>query len=187
MADPTDVTRLLHALSEGSPRALDELMPLVYEELRAIASRYLRGEREGHTLNTTALVHEAYMKLVDIDEVDYRDRGHFYAVASTAMRRILIDHARARRRDKRGGGAETVSLDQVVAMTDEQAGELLALDEALGRLEAIDGRRARLVEYRFFGGLTFPEAAEALGVSVATAKREWAVARAWLNRELEAG
>ena len=184
MANPPDVTALLVALSSGQGRALDELMPVVYEELRTIAHRYLRQERPGHTLNTTALVHEAYMKLVDIKRVDYRDRGHFYAVASRAMRRILIDHAKARKAKKRGGGAEAITLDEALQLTDRVADDLLALDDALDRLAELDARQARAIEFRFFGGLTFEETAAVLGISVASAKRDWTLARAWLNREL---
>jgi RNA polymerase sigma factor (TIGR02999 family) len=184
MPDPPDVTALLLELSGGRQEALDELLPLVYHELRRIAHRHLRGEDAGHTLNTTALVHEAYLRLVDVRKVQWQDRSHFLAMASRAMRRILVDYARARNREKRGGGAERVSLDQAMEVTGEQADDLMALDEALTKLESINERQCRGVEYRFFGGMTLEEVADVLGVSHGTAKRDWTLARAWLNREL---
>ena len=184
MTEVEDVTALLLELSGGRKEALDELLPLVYKELRRLAHRHLRGERAGHTLNTTALVHEAYVKLVDVQRVEWQDRSHFLAMASRAMRRILVDYARARNRAKRGGAAERVPLDQAIQITDEQADDLVALDDALGRLEVLSERQCRGIEYRFFGGMTLEEVADALGVSQGTAKNDWALARAWLNREL---
>jgi len=184
MTEVEDVTALLLELSGGRNEALDELLPLVYKELRRLAHRHLRGERAGHTLNTTALVHEAYVKLVDVQRVEWQDRSHFLAMASRAMRRILVDYARARNRAKRGGAAERVPLDQAIQITDEQADDLVALDDALGRLEVLSERQCRGIEYRFFGGMTLEEVADALGVSHGTAKNDWALARAWLNREL---
>lgn len=184
MPEAPDVTALLLELSGGRKEALDELLPLVYEELRCIAHRHMGGERSGHTLNTTALVHEAYVKLVDVHRVDWQDRSHFLAMSSRAMRRILVDHARARNSTKRGGGAERVPLDHAIEITGEQSEDLIALDDALSRLEAMSERQARGVEYRFFGGMTLKEVADALGVSHGTAKRDWTLARAWLNREL---
>lgn len=184
MSEATDLTVLLHDLSGGREGALDEILPLVYEELRRIAHRHLAKERGGHTLSTTALVHEAYVKLVDVKRVDWRDRTHFLAMASRSMRRILVDYARAHRSEKRGGTAERVPLSHAVEVAEERAADVLALDEALRRLEELDERQARGVEYRFFGGMTLEEVGEALGVSHGTAKRDWTLARAWLNREL---
>jgi RNA polymerase sigma factor (TIGR02999 family) len=185
MGGPPEVTELLIELSRGRREALDRLVPLVYDELRRIAHQHLRGERAGHTLNTTALVHEAYLKLIDIQRVDWRSSTHFFATASRAMRRILIDYARTRRREKRGGdNAVHVPLDEAADIPMDQAEDLIALDEALTRLEALDERQCRVVECRFFTGLTIEETAEALGVSPATVKLDWAMSRAWLNREL---
>lgn len=164
---------------------MDELLPLVYEELRRIAARELRGERPGHTLCTTALVHEAWMELERLHRIQWQNRSHYLALAAQAMRRVLIDHAVARRALKRGGGrhAETLNEDAVV-MVQGRAEELLDLDAALDRLRAFDERQARIVECRFYGGMTIEETAEALDVSPATVKREWSAARAWLNREV---
>lgn len=163
---------------------MDEIMPLIYEELRQVAHRHLDRERPGHTLSTTALVHEAYLKLVKIDRVEWKDRAHFLAIASRAMRRILIDHARTRQRDKRGGTRRRVSLEQAFDVADAHSQDFIALDDALTRLESKNERQARVIEYRFFGGLSLEETAAALGVSVATVKRDWALTRAWLNAEL---
>jgi RNA polymerase sigma factor (TIGR02999 family) len=164
---------------------MDELLPLVYEELRRIAARELRRERPGHTLCTTALVHEAWMELERLHRIQWQNRSHYLALASQAMRRVLIDHAVARRALKRGGGrpAETLNEDAVV-MVQGRAEELLDLDAALDKLRAFDERQARIVECRFYGGMTIEETAEALDVSPATVKREWSAARAWLNREV---
>jgi len=183
LANP-DITRLLRELSQGRSNSLDRLMPLVYDQLRRISHRQLRGERRGHTLSTTALVHEAYLKLVDIEAVDWRDRGHFFAMAGRLMRRVLVDHARTRKRRKRGGDWVRVPLDRVLDVSVERADTLLALDEALDRLEARNERQSRVVHYRFFVGLSVEETAAALGISEATVKRDWAYSRAWLNRAL---
>lgn len=184
MSDRHSVTERLVAVSGGSLQAWDELMPIVYDELKTVAHRHLRGERTGHTLSATALVHEAYLKLVNIDRVEWRDRTHFFAMASRAMRRILIDYARTRNREKRGGGLAKVTLDDAFQVAEERADDLIALDEALTRLETVNQRQCRVVEYRFFGGMSIKETAEALGVSVASVKRDWTLCRAWLNQEL---
>ena len=173
------------AAAEGRP-ALDAVYPAVYEELRRVAHRHLRGEGTGHTLGTTALVHEAYLELARLNHVRWHGRAYVLAAASQAMRRILIDHAVARRAQKRGGGAVAEPLDDAVAMAATRGDELLALDEALARLSDVEPRYARVVECRFFGGMSVEETAEALGTSPATVKRDWTVARAWLNRELGA-
>ncbi|HEX9610523.1 MAG TPA: sigma-70 family RNA polymerase sigma factor [Gemmatimonadales bacterium] len=185
MSNSSDVTQLLVQLSAGSGDALDRLMPLVYDELRAVAHGQLRGERPGHTLNTTALVHETYLKLVNVRQVQWRDRAHFFAMAARLMRRILIDYARARKRDKRGGDLVAVTLDAALSATGERGDDLLALDEALTRLEALSERQCRVVEHRCFAGLSVEETAAVLHISPATVKRDWAFARAWLNRELD--
>ena len=163
---------------------LDDLFAVVYEQLRRVAHRHLRGERSGHTLGTTALVHEAYLELASLDLHRWHGRAYVLASASRAMRRILIDHAVARNAQKRGGGARMESIEDAVVMAVERGDELLALDEALDRLAAMDPRGARVVECRFFGGMSLEETAEALGTSPATVKRDWTAARAWLNREL---
>ena len=182
---PTDeVTRLLQALGEGRQEAFDELFPQVLDALRRIAHRQLRHERDDHTLNTTALVHEAYLKLVRLDRIRWQNRAQFFALAAQAMRRVLVTYAERRRARKRGGGAERVPLDEEALMTDRQSEELLALDEALTRLRALSERQHAVVECRFFSGLSIEETAAALGVAAATVKRDWTLARAWLNREL---
>ncbi|HEY8257714.1 MAG TPA: ECF-type sigma factor [Gemmatimonadales bacterium] len=163
---------------------IDRMLPVVYDELRRIAHRQLRGERSDHTLETTALVHEAYLKLSRLDRIEWRDRGHFLAAAAGAMRRILVDYAVARRAEKRGGERRRVPLDDIIILADDRAQELLALDEALRRLALESERAARIVEWRFFGGMTVEETAQVMEISPATVKREWTVARAWLNREL---
>lgn len=182
--DRPAITRILRDAGDGSRDAMDRLVPVVYEELRRIAQAHLRRERVGHTLSTTALVHEAYLKLIDIERVAWQDRAHFFAVAARQMRRILIDHARTRGRAKRGGDAVQVPLDaaaELPALDDEA---LLMLDAALSKLEALNERQARVVECRCFVGLSVEETAEALGTSPTTVKRDWAFARAWLNHEL---
>jgi len=179
-----DVTALLQQMSAGSGKALDAIIPLVYRELRHIAHRHLRHENPGHTLNTTALVHEAYLQLVDVRRIEWRDRTHFFAMASRMMRRILINFARRRKRAKRGGGRVPLSLQDRDLPIDGNLDELLALDEALTRLEAVDERRCRVVECRFFAGLDINETAEALDVSPGTVKRDWRLARLFLNRQL---
>jgi RNA polymerase sigma factor (TIGR02999 family) len=183
-AAPPDVTLLLSRLRQGDDRALERLMPLVHDELRRLARYHMRGERAGHTLQPTALAHEAYMRLVDLDRIDWRGRAHFFAVAAGIMRRILIDHARKRRAARRGGGAAHVSLDEGAGVADQRPEELVALDDAMGRLAELDPRQERIVELRFFGGLSVDETAAVLGISARTVKREWAVARAWLRAEL---
>lgn len=182
----SDVTGLLVEMSAGKRSAMDALVPLIYEELRDLARRHLVREDTGHTLNTTALVHEAYVRLVDVERVQWQDRTHFFAVASRVMRRVLIEYARARKRDKRGGGQVPLPLEERDLPVEANLDELLALDEALTRLEARKERHCRVVEHRFFAGLTVEETAQALGVSVATVRLDWRLARAWLNRELAA-
>jgi len=187
-----DVTAALVELDSDratSAATLTRILPTVYGELRALASHYLRGERAGHTLQTTALVHEAYLKLADQKRVQWQGRTHFFAVAATAMRRLLVDHARARLRDKRGGDLQRVTLGDAVPGKRDGAGELdldsiLDLDRALTRLEELDPRQASLVEQRFFAGRTVEEAASQLGISVRTAESDWTHAKAWLSREL---
>jgi RNA polymerase sigma factor (TIGR02999 family) len=175
---------LLEASTTGAKDALDELFPLVYEELRKVAHRRLRAERAGHTLNTTALVHEAYVKLVGLERIEYRNRAHFFAIAARAMRQILVSYAIRRRTQKRGGEFTPVSLDNAVEIAHESSGELLVLEDTLKRLEKVDRRQSQVVECKFFGGMSNEETAAALGISPATVKREWATARAWLNREV---
>ena len=182
-----NITHLLHEWSAGDQRALEELTPLVYEELRKQAARYLRRERQGHTLQTTALIHEAYIRLVDAQDVRWQGRAHFFAIAANLMRRILVDHARRRNADKRGGAQVLLPLDEALAVADEMDVDLLEIDEALDRLAAIDAQQARVVELRFFSGLSVEEAAAVLGISAKTVKRDWAVARAWLRREIRGG
>jgi RNA polymerase sigma factor (TIGR02999 family) len=187
-AAPPDVTGLLLAWGCGDRSAADRLMPAVYEELRRQAGRAMRHEGGEHTLQPTALVHESYLRLVDQRRVEWRNRAHFFAIASTVMRRILVDHARARLTAKRGGGGAPITLAGVAGAGSDDGDEveLLALHEALERLAELDADQARLVELRYFGGLTIEETADALSVSPATVKREWALARAWLRRELAA-
>lgn len=183
----TDVTRLLRSWREtDDPDTLDRLVPLVYDELRRLAAHHLRGEAAGHTLEPTALVHEAYARLVG-GPSRFENRAHFFAVAAGAMRRVLVDHARRRNRAKRGGGAIPVTLTGGSARVDPWTLDLLALDEALGRLEALDPRKARTVELHFFGGLTQGDTAEVLGVSRATVERDLKLAKAWLKEHLEEG
>ena len=181
------VTQLLVRWREGDRRALDELMPLVYEELRRLAAHYMRGERPGHTLQTSALVNEAYLRLAAHEEIQWQDRAHFFAVAAQAMRRILVDHARRRGNQKRGGGAPRVALDEALIVSAERVAEVVALDDALARLAEIAPRKSQLVELRFFGGLSIEEAAEVLGVSPGTVMRDWTFAKAWLRREIAGG
>ena len=159
-------------------------MPLVYRELRRLAGHYMRRERPGHTLQASALVNEAYLRLVDYRRMQWQNRAHFFAVAAQAMRRVLVEHARSRQYAKRGGTAQRISLDDVAVLTDQQAAELVALDEALTSLEALDARKARIVELRYIGGLSIEEAAETLGVSTATVERDWRSAKAWLYRAI---
>jgi RNA polymerase sigma-70 factor (ECF subfamily) len=182
----TQITRLLNDWSNGDQAALDQLLPLVYEELRRLAHHYMRQERAGHTLQTTALVNEAYLRLADCEWMRWQDRAHFFAVSAQLMRRILVDHARTRRRLKRGGGATKVSLGASGVMSPQRSEELLALDEALTRLAAVDPRKSRVVELRLFGGLDNNEVAAVLKISINTVTRDWNMAAAWLRRELGA-
>ena len=186
-ASPHDVSQLLLAWSDGDRRALEELMPLVYDELRRLARRYMGRERRGHTLQTSALVNEAYLRLVDQREVRWQSRAHFFGIAAQLMRRILVDHARRRGYEKRGGGALQVSLDEAMIVSQDRAAEVVALDEALRALAEIDARKSQIVELRFFGGLSIEEAAEVLQVSPGTVMREWTLAKAWLKREMTGG
>ena len=179
-----EVTRLLVAWRQGDEQALDALMPSVYDELRRLAHRHLNKERDDHTLSTTALVHEAYLNLVGGNPVSVNNRTHFFAVASRVMRRLLIWYARRRNSAKRGGGAPVLSLEAAAVLSDNPVDELLALDRALGRLELLDQRLCRVIEYRYFGGMSVEETATALGISTATVKRDWRTARTWLRREL---
>jgi len=180
-----DITRLLQEWSDGDQTALTKLMPLVYDELRRLAHRYMAQERSDHTLQTTALVHEAYLRLVGQKDVQWQNRAHFFAVSAQLMRRILVDHARTQHAAKRGGGGLKLSLDEAANVPYEPAAELIALDEALTKLADIDRRKSRIVELRFFGGLTLDEVAEMLSVSSPTVMRQWRVARAWLYREMD--
>lgn len=188
MPEPTDVTGLLLSAADGDGSALERLVPLVYTELRRIAHRRLGGERTSHTLGTTDLVHEAYIKLMDLERLNWQNRAQFMAIVSRLMRQILVDYARRRRAIRRGGGRAKVELEAVAeylaARSAEPTEEVLALHQALERLEEINDRHARIVECRFFGGMSIGETAEALSLSPATVKRDWVMARAWLNREL---
>jgi RNA polymerase sigma factor (TIGR02999 family) len=181
---PEEITRLLLAWGEGDELALAALTPLVYAELRRRAHRYMGGERAGHTLQTTALVNEAYLRLVDSQNVRWQNRAHFFAVSAELMRRILVDFARARGYQKRGGGAPHVELDETAVVANDRGAEMVALDEALKALAELNARQVRVVELRYFGGLSDAEIAEVLDVSVGTVRRDWTLARAWLKREL---
>jgi RNA polymerase sigma factor (TIGR02999 family) len=181
------VTEILQAWGRGERDAAERLIPLVYEDLRARAAAALRPERPDHTLTPTALVHEAYLRLVDQKLPRFESRKHFYGVAARIMRQVLVDHARTRKAKKRNAGRDAVPLDEEVPIADERSGEIVALDDALVALAAVDPEKARLVELRYFTGLTIEETAEMLGVSPATVKREWALARAWLHREIAGG
>jgi RNA polymerase sigma-70 factor (ECF subfamily) len=179
-----EITQLLLAWSDGDQVALEKLTPLVYAELRRLAKGYMFGERPGHTLQTTALINEAYLRLIDWKNVRWQGRAHFFGVAAQLMRRILVDFARARQYAKRGGAAQQVSLDEAVTIHEDRSAEIIALDDALKSLAEIDPRKSQIVELRFFGGLSAKETAEALKVSLRTVEREWNSARAWLYREL---
>ena len=180
-------TELLRAWSQGDGSALDRLVPLVYEELHRLARRHMRLERPDHTLQATSLVNEAYLRLIDVNRVEWRDRAHFLAVAAQMMRRILVEFARNRHRQKRGGGAVHVSLDDVQEVPDSNEPDLVALSGALGGLATFDSRMSQVVELRFFGGLTVAETAEVLNISPETVMRDWKTAKAWLLRELKRG
>lgn len=182
-----DVTALLSEMSQGNASAAETVAPIIYDELKRLARRYMRRERSDHTLQTTALVHEAYLKLVGQQSVKWQSRSHFYGVAAQMMRRILTDHARRNLRLKRGGAKDILPLDEALVFSPEYSEELLKLDEALNRLAKLDGRQGRIVELRFFAGLTVEETAEFLGISPKTVKRDWAVAKAWLHAEVSGG
>lgn len=184
-ASPQQISQLLIAWGNGDQEALDQLMPLVYGELRRMARRYMRDQPAGHTLQTTALIHEAYLRLVGQEEKHWKNRAHFFGVAAHAMRRILVDYARARHAAKRGGEARAVSFDETALVTGERAAELVALDDALNDLAEIAPRQSRVVELRYFGGLSVEETAEVLKVSPETVGRDWRMAKAWLLRELQ--
>jgi len=186
MASSEEIDVLLGRIRQGDKSAFDDLLPLVYAELHRIADAYFRRERREHTLQPTALVHEAYLRLVNQRLTDCRDRAQFLGVAAFLMRRILVNHARGRQSAKRGNSARPVSLDNVMAVTEQRSDDVLAIDQALARLAELDAGQARLVEMHFFGGMSFDEIAEVLGISVPTVKRHWASARAWLSRELGA-
>src|SRR6267143_910079 len=185
MAQPSthEVTQLLEKWSNGDTAALDKLTPLIYDELRRLAHHYMSSERPGHTLQTTALVNEAYLRLVDRKNVHWQNRAHFFAIAAQSMRCILVDHARGQAYAKRGGGARKITLDEATVVSQERAAEVVAVDEALKGLAALDPQQSRIVELRFFGGLTIEETAEVLHLSPATIKRQWGTARAWLYHE----
>src|SRR5262245_7580430 len=181
---PSEITQLLRKWSEGDRAALDQLMPIVYQELRKLANSYLRGERSDHTLQPTALINEAYIRLVKQDFPEWQSRKHFYGVAAQLMRQILVEHARARATAKRGDGAQKLSLDEAPVFSQERAADLVALDDALTALARFDERKARVVELRYFGGFSVEEVANALDISVATVGREIRMAQAWLHREM---
>ena len=181
---PIDVTMLLRDASGGSQSALEKLIPVVYEELRRLAAYYLRQERADHTLQATALVHEAYLRLVDQRNADWKNRNHFFGVAAHLMRRVLLIHARDHRAAKRGGSMQKISLEDTAIFSSAQADDFVYLDELLNRLSALDGRQEKVVELRFFGGLSIEETADLLGIAPATVKRDWVMAKAWLAREM---
>ena len=180
-----NITRMLKDWSDGSHEALDRLLPYVYDELHRQASRYLRRERADHTLQTTALIHEAYLKLIDQRDVQWQNRAHFFGIAAQAMRRILVDYARMRKREKRGGDDVKLQLDEALNISSEQKPvDLIELDEALDRLAGFDERQARIVELRYFSGMTEEETAEVLGISAPTVRRDWNLAKAWLHSQI---
>jgi RNA polymerase sigma factor (TIGR02999 family) len=179
-----EVSQLLQAWGQGDSNAFDALVAIVYDELRRMARRHMARQSPGHTLQTTALIHEAYMRLVDLKDVAWQDRSHFFAVAARAMRHVLVDYARSRRAAKRGGKLRLVSLDEAATICEERAAEVVALDDALENLAAFDSRKCQVVELRYFGGLSVDETAEVLGVSPETVARDWRIARTWLHREL---
>ena len=183
-APPHEVTQLLIAWSNGNSAALEQLTPLVARELHRLAHHYMRRENAGHTLQTTALVNEAYLKLIDQKHVHWKNRSHFFALSAQLMRRILVDHARNRKYAKRGGGAQRISFDEALVISAERGDDLVALDEALNKLSSIDSRKGKVVELRFFGGLSVDETAEVLEISSVTVMREWSMAKAWLYNSL---
>jgi RNA polymerase sigma factor (TIGR02999 family) len=187
MAQAHDVTKVLRELSDGDQDAPARLMPLVYDELRKLSQGYLQAERPDHTLQATALVHEAYIRLVDWQNVTWQNRAHFFAVAAQIMRRILVDSAREKSAQKRGGGLTRLSLDEAVSFAQEREVDLVALDDALNSLAKLDAAQSKIVELRFFGGLTIEETAEALSISPSTVKREWTLAKAWLHKTIVRG
>src|SRR5215470_5441493 len=184
---PGEITGLLAEWSSGSQAALDRLLPVVYEELRRLASGYMRRERPDHMLQTTALVHEAYLRLVGSPNINYETRAHFFAVAAQVMRHILVDYARGRQRVKRGEGASALTLGDVAILSDDRAEEVIAVNSALEKLSALDARKGRVFELRYFGGMSVEEAASALKVSPVTVARDWRMAKAWLRREIAPG
>ena len=189
MAAPSteQVTQLLLAWREGDEAALGELLPLVYDELHRLAARYMRRESPGHTMQTSALVNEAFIRLVDQRQVHWQNRAHFFGIAAQLMRRILLDHARGQARGKRGGGVHRVSFDEGAIVSEQRAAELIALDDALNALAAFDSRKSRIVELRFFGGLSNEEVTEVMGMSLRTVEREWRKAKAWLHHAISEG
>ncbi|MCI0488009.1 MAG: sigma-70 family RNA polymerase sigma factor [Blastocatellia bacterium] len=184
MTSTATITQLLIKWRNGDKAALDELMPQVYDELRRLANHYLRQERPDHTLQATALVHEAYLRLVGENEIDWQNRAHFFGIAAVRMRQILVEHARSRQAAKRGGGDYRLSLGEADLLAEKRDVNLLALDDALERLEALDPQKSRIIELRYFGGLTIEETSEALRISPSTVKRDWSMARAWLRSEI---
>jgi RNA polymerase sigma factor (TIGR02999 family) len=180
-----EITALLHRWSRGDPEALQALVPIVYNELRRLANHYLQNERSGHTLQSTALVHEAFLRLVGNNEMQWHGRAHFFAAAAQSMRRILVDHARQRQAGKRGAGAQRVPLDEALTVPVQSNLDVAALDESLTNLASIDARKSRVVELRFFGGLSNKEISEVLGISPAAVRNDWVVAKAWLYRDLQ--
>jgi RNA polymerase sigma factor (TIGR02999 family) len=182
---PQEITRLLLAWNSGDPAALERLIPLVYNELWRLARAYMRRQQPDHTLQTTALVNEAYLRLIDVNQVSWQNRAHFYAVSAQLMRRVLVDLARARSADKRGGGAPFVTFNEALEVASERGSEIVALDEALAQLATLSPRQTQIVELRYFGGLNEEEIAEVLDISPRTVRRDWNLARAWLKRELE--
>jgi RNA polymerase sigma-70 factor, ECF subfamily len=187
MSVPGEITAILADWRGGNQAALDRLLPLVYDELRRLASGYMRGERSNHLLQTTALVHEAYLRLVDSPNVNYETRAHFFAIAAQVMRHILVDYARGQRRAKRGEGIPALDLGEVAVISDDRAEEIIAVNSALEKLTALDARKSRVFEMRYFGGMSVDEAAEALKLSPATVARDWKMAKAWLRREIAPG
>jgi RNA polymerase sigma factor (TIGR02999 family) len=184
MSGPGDITRLLAEWSGGNQAALDHLVPIVYDELHRLASNYMRGERGDHVLQTTALVHEAYLRLIDRQQVSVQTRTQFFAVAAQVMRRVLVDYARGRNRAKRGSGAPTLALDDVAVLSDDRAEELIAINSALDGLTALDPRKGKVFELRYFGGMSVEEVAQTLSLSPVTVARDWRMAKIWLRREI---